>query len=117
MRLTSDATCELGETLTAGQYRQSSDGRFQLIYQADGNLVLYQNGSAIWNSGTYGTSAGRTVMQSDGNLVIFNASNTPVWASNTGGNASAYLAVQSDGNTVIYRSNGSAAWATNTCCR
>ncbi len=106
-----------GENLTAGQYRVSSDGRFQLIYQGDGNLVLYQNGAAIWNSGTNGTSAGRTAMQSDGNLVIYNASNVPVWASNTSGNAGAYLSVQSDGNTVLYRANGSAAWFTNTCCR
>ncbi|MEO8551423.1 MAG: hypothetical protein ABI678_15705 [Kofleriaceae bacterium] len=106
-----------GEALTADQARESSDGRFRFTYQGDGNLVLYQDGSAIWNSGTNGTSAGRTVMEADGNLVIYDASNTPIWASNTSGNPGAYLSVQSDGNTVIYRSNNSAAWSTNTCCR
>ena len=50
---------------------QSADGRFQLTYQSDGNLVLSQQGTQLWASNTGGTSPGKTIMQTDGNLVIY----------------------------------------------
>jgi hypothetical protein len=53
-------------------------------------------------------------MQTDGNLVVYDASGTAAWASNTAGNSGSWLNVQDDGNVVIYRTNGTAAWDTNT---
>jgi hypothetical protein len=107
-----------GQGLGAGQSVWSCDGRFQLSYQGDGNLVLYQGGSALWASGTNGHGGDRVIMQEDGNLVIYKSNGNPVWASGTAGTSNRYanLAVQNDGNVVIYRSGGGVAWASNTCC-
>jgi hypothetical protein len=52
-------------------------------------------------------------MQSDGNLVCYNASGQPYWASRTDGHPGARLAVQDDGNVVIYV-DGQPIWATGT---
>jgi hypothetical protein len=101
------------EILSVGDSRPSIDGRFLLVYQGDGNLVLYDDGAALWASNTNGTSPNFVVMQGDGNLVIYDANGTPVWASNTSGHPGAYLIVQRDGNVVVYQ-GGYAQWATNT---
>jgi Ricin-type beta-trefoil lectin domain-like len=104
-----------GEFLLPGQFRQSADGRFRLIYQGDGNLVLYQGSSPLWASWTFSTNPGMAVMQVDGNFVVYDSTG-PVFSAGTDGHPGAYLAVQSDGNTVIYSPFTSALWATNTCC-
>lgn len=105
-----------GQTLSTGQAIQSCDGRFSLAMQSDGNLVLYQQGSPLWHTATYGTDANRAVMQSDGNLVVYGPSGAK-WHSATYNNPGAFLAVQTDGNAVVYSSAGSPLWASNTCCR
>ncbi|MEK6630718.1 MAG: hypothetical protein AABY89_08285, partial [Acidobacteriota bacterium] len=90
------------ESLYPNESRTSIDGRFTLIYQGDGNLVLYYGSSALWASNTSGTTPGRAIMQGDGNLVVYDASGTAVWSSGTYGSPGAYFVVQSDGNLVIY---------------
>jgi len=102
------------QSLLSGQALTSSDGRFTFIYQYDGNIVLYQNGVALWASWTVGAGAGRVYMQGDGNLVLYNYYWSPVWASNTYNNPGAWLIVQNDGNVVIYSASGTPLWATNT---
>jgi hypothetical protein len=103
------------EVLNADESRTSPDGRFTLVQQGDGNLVLYNNqtGSPLWSSGTccwsYPTS---TRMQADGNLVV--TSWAPMWSSGTAGNSGAELVVQSDGNVVIYAEDGTPLWSTQT---
>jgi hypothetical protein len=99
-----------------GQSRQSADGRFRLVYQVDGNLVLYQGSNPLWASATYGTTPGFVAMQADGNFVVYDSTGA-VWASNTWGHPGAFLVVQDDGNTVIYSTGSSPLWAANTCCR
>jgi hypothetical protein len=93
----------------------SNNGRFQLIMQSDGNLVLYDNVAGrkpIWTSGTQGKPVNNCVMQSDGNLVIYGLPN-PIWDSGTQGHPNAFLRVQDDGNIVIYQP-GPSLWASNT---
>lgn len=105
-----------GKTLGVNQSVKSCDGRFTLVMQGDGNLVLYQGSKALWWTATNGRGAVLAAMQTDGNFVLYTAAGHPVWASGTYGRAGARLAVQNDGNTVIYL--GSAAiWHTHTCCR
>ncbi len=106
--------------LAANQYVISGDGRFKLIYQTDGNLVLYMNGSTpLWASNTGGTSPGRASFDSYGRLNLFNGAGNFVWTW-TPGTATAgpygFLAVQNDGNVVAYDANGAAVWSTGTCC-
>lgn len=105
-----------GQQLLPGQSRTSGDGRFTLVYQGDGNLVLYQKGvtSALWASNTGGTSAGKAVMQGDGNFVVYDQGGVARWASNTGGSAGAFVVVQGDGNVVLYTATGKALWTSNT---
>ena len=108
----------LGDGLDPGQHLYSNDLRFEFIYQTDGNLVLYQQGTPIWNTATI-TSPGHAIMQTDGNFVLYNSSGIPYWATNTWGNSGAYLIVQNDGNVVIYRNwqNLNPIWWSGTCCR
>lgn len=104
----------------------------------DGNFVLYNknnNDAAVWASGsnyaydnsglvyndvltngnslTSGNGHYGLVMQSDGNLVLYNLQTSPatwIWQSYTGGDGSnVHLCVQPDGNLVLYSSAG------NTC--
>ena len=111
---------ELGvnDRLWPGDMVNSSDGRLHLVYQGDGNLVLYfgagtSGWEALWATGTDGTSPGFVVMQGDGNLVIYNHSGSPVWDSSTF-SAGSWLAVQNDGNVVIYSASHEPQWSTDT---
>ena len=67
-----------GVTLGAGQFVLSPDGRFELVMQADGNLVVYAAGrtGALWASGTSGDRDASLAMQDDGNLVVYRPSST-----------------------------------------
>jgi len=104
-----------GASLGVNQSRTSCDGRFVFVMQGDGNLVLYQQGRAIWASNTAGSGGNVAAMQGDGNLVIYR-NGVAVWHTHTYGKPGAYLAVQNDGNTVIYQGS-TALWHTHTCCR
>jgi hypothetical protein len=110
----SDTIMNSGDFLLPGQSRQSGDGRFRLVYQVDGNLVLYQGSNPLWATATYGTTPGFVAMQTDGNFVVYDSTGRPVWASNTWGHPGAGLLIQDDGNTVIYSTGSSPLWATNT---
>ncbi|MEQ1876925.1 MAG: hypothetical protein ABL958_09790 [Bdellovibrionia bacterium] len=105
-------TLSTNGVLGSGQSISSSNGRFTLVYQGDGNLVVYDSTSGpIWASNTSG-SPGQLVMQGDGNLVIYAAGGNPIWATDTfAGNA--YLVIQDDGNAVLY-SGGTPLWSSMT---
>ncbi len=100
------------QSLTKGQRISSPDGRFNLVYQADGNVVLYSPAGALWSSNTYGATSDRLTMQSDGNLVLYNGY-IGVWSTGTPGRSNPYLTIQNDGNAVIYTSTG-VTWQAGT---
>lgn len=106
-----------GATLANGQSVTSCDGRFTLVIQGDGNLVLYQAGvGALWANFVFGS--GHTLsMQGDGNLVVYNNVGQAPWHTSTHGNNGSFLAVQNDGNVVVYTPAWQPLWASNTCCR
>src|SRR5581483_8730991 len=85
-----------GHALAPGESLRSCDGRFELIMQGDGNLVVYEGASALWASRTNGRGGRTAVMQGDGNLVVY-AAGGAVWASGTNGHGGASLAMQNDG--------------------
>ena len=98
-------TLQPSQFLLPGWTIWSADGRYKMTLQYDGNLVLYRagrGGVALWSSMTNGLPIEIAIMQSDGNLVLYDYSKTPRWASWTNGNPGAYLALQCDGNVVIY---------------
>lgn len=102
-----------GGALGENQGLTSCDGRFTLVQQGDGNLVLYMAGKgALWSSGTAGTKGRTMVMQDDGNLVVYTPDGKAVWNSGTWGHPGTWLAVQDDGNVVLYQYG--AIWSTGT---
>jgi hypothetical protein len=123
-----------GPGLAQGQEIDSPNGRFRALMQTDGNFVIYDQGSAIWATGTQGTGLApyRLAVQPDGNLVIYGSSANDVslpgfgvckansaciatWATGTGGGSAPYtLKMQDDGNLVLYDSTSSAVWASGT---
>lgn len=104
-----------GQQLFAGQSLKSSNGKVVLIYQTDGNLVLYDaQNNPLWANNKNGTLTNTVVMQSDGNLGHYDIRGASVWASNTNGNPDAYLLLQDDYNLVLYSKDNKPLWATNT---
>jgi len=102
-----------GETLRKREYLTSTNGRYRLVLQNDGNLVLYGPGNRpLWSSNTQGKTIEKCVMQGDGNLVLYFYGGQPAWASNTSGRPESYLVLQNDGNIVIYEPV--AVWSSNT---
>lgn len=102
------------EILYAGQSASSSDGRFHLTMQTDGNLVLHGPAGFTWASWTQGGSDRRMVMQTDGNLVVYNSADQGLWHTGTYGNPGARLWLQNDGNLVIRSATSAVLWATGT---
>ncbi|MCB0518277.1 MAG: hypothetical protein H6577_20700 [Lewinellaceae bacterium] len=56
---------------------------------------------------------GYLIMQTDGNLVFYNAANQPKWASGTNGKAATHAIMQTDGNLCIYN-NSTYVWDAKT---
>ena len=104
-----------GDRLLPGQAIASPDARFRLIYQTDGNLVLYEDrtGIALWATSTDGRPLGTVVMQRDGNLVVYDEDMNVLWASGSNGNPDTSLRIQSDGNLVIHDKDRK-IWETRT---
>ncbi len=93
---------------------QSPNGNYKLIYQGDGNLVLYNKANApIWATMTNGKVSTKLSFQVDGNIVMFNGS-AVVWAPNCHDKGGAKLVLQDDGNLVVYTNNNAPIWATMT---
>lgn len=109
----------------------SPNGKYVLVMQKDGNLVLYDSKCGIapkcslWNSGSY-REQGQYFMaiQPDGNLVIYMGKppvgeERHIWNTKTFGALGNYfLAIQDDANIVIYRgtpgNNRGAIWSSKT---
>lgn len=79
----------------------SPNGRYALVMQGDGNLVLYRDpgGVPLWSSGSDDAGA-RLVMQGDGNAVIY-LGTTPCWASDTCGHDGGSLVLRDDGALLV----------------
>ncbi|HTU84918.1 MAG TPA: hypothetical protein VMF57_05050 [Solirubrobacteraceae bacterium] len=103
----------------------------QLTIQNDGNVVIYSP-RAIWATHTVQTMMQpgdvlrpgwsiyspseqlQLIMQSDGNLVLYDGAGKPLWASGTDHHPGAWATMQTDGNLVVYPPSGHALWASKT---
>ncbi len=108
------------EVLEPGEALRSANGKFELCYQTDGNLVLYRRSDAkvLWATNRTG-KPGQLRMQDDGNLVIYGPMNEVVWAANQDGGSwgsgrGGSLWVQNDGNLVTYARDDTVLWSTGT---
>lgn len=121
-------TLRAGQYLIPGQCIQSENDAYRLIYQADGNLVLYQtsDGKALW--ATLPTDAQTCpawrfyVQGDDGNIVVYQSEGNPVWSSNVYGQqyAGSNLVLSETGNFEVHKDDqtiwravpGSGIWPT-----
>ncbi|HMR18508.1 MAG TPA: AbfB domain-containing protein [Sphingobacterium sp.] len=122
-------TLKAGEILKAGDRLVSANGQYILRMQEDdGNLCIYRfengkQGAFVWGSMKHGFKGAKLTMQSDGNLVVTDGSNTPKWASDThphfdarfnnSSNKPVKLVLENDGSLKLYTASGSVVW-TNT---
>jgi Phosphotransferase enzyme family len=93
------------QTLIPGQEIRSKNGKYRLVYQADGNLVVYddsQDKRPVWHSATHGRPAGRFVMQADGNAVIYPSTGPGIWHTGTHGRGNAWLSLEENGVLAIH---------------
>ncbi|MCE4265133.1 LysM peptidoglycan-binding domain-containing protein [Rhodococcus globerulus] len=106
------STLQSGQSLAIGQELKSDNGSYALTLQEDGNLVLSEDGRAVWAAGTNGSGANRADVQADGNFVLYKDGDA-VWASQTSGNEGVSLSVQNDRNVVL-SAGDRILWSTDT---
>ena len=112
-----DAAWQLcpGEYLQADQFIESESGDYDFglgcLNEYTCWVMVRENGDAIWFDDA-GDGA-LIIMQSDGNLVVYDDSYNPEWATNTDGNSGAWFQIQNDGNAVVYNYYHYPLW---DCC-
>ncbi|MDT6919682.1 hypothetical protein [Pseudomonas atacamensis] len=115
------------QTMSAGQFLQSENGRFRLMLQSDGNLVLKDGEGVIWIADAnqpYSATLHPKKMREPLQFVISNSgflydpSRRRLWiaeSTHTGDKSlwyHTYMTVQDDGNLVIYdQRTGDLRWA------
>jgi len=81
----------------------STETGYSLVFQKDGNLVLYKiNNSSqevIWATGTNG-QAEKFTASKDGSFALLNSQDKQIWSTKTSGRNR--LVIQEDGNLVVY---------------
>ncbi|MFJ1709815.1 hypothetical protein [Kitasatospora sp. NPDC088346] len=87
-----------------------------LVFQGDGNLVLYSNndGRALWASGSYGQGVNHVDWSASGYIKLQHDNDTICTIGKLNSAPGGRAVVQSDGNFVFYRADGSAAWSSGT---
>ena len=87
--------------------------RSKLIMQTDGNLVLYDAAGTAHWASQTQGTGNTATFQADGNLVVYDAQHQALWSSNTQGATGATLKVLEDGNMVI-ATDTAVVWQTDT---
>lgn len=100
---------DVGGTLGYGDRLVSNSKEWTLLFEGNGNLVLYNNGTPYWQTDTTNNSSGtgsiNAHLEGDGNLVVGREGGGPhLWksGSNGFGAKSPYILVQDDGNVCLY---------------
>ena len=114
---------QTNQELPSGEGLKAANYHYYANMQDDGNFVLlasshFHSKNAIWASKSHGKGKGpyRLVMQSDGNLVIYDSNNKATWATGTDkkGAPGHKLIMQDDGNLVIYDGHNKPTWSSET---
>jgi hypothetical protein len=90
-----------GAGLVGGQTAFSYDHRYDLELGFDGNLVLFEGATVIWQSFTPTHPGALALMQDDGNFVLYDKNGVAYFSTGTWGNPGSLLDVQ-DGSFAIF---------------
>ncbi|GGV58214.1 hypothetical protein GCM10010277_60640 [Streptomyces longisporoflavus] len=85
--------------------------RIRMVMQTDGNLVVYNEKGKPLWASMTFGENHRAIFQPDGNLVIHNGADRPIWASKSHGHEGAQLILRADAKVVIVH-NGRVIWST-----
>jgi hypothetical protein len=90
---------------SADTVRPSPNGKYNLIFQADGNLVLYAADAtkkALWSSGTWGNPLAVLIVQPDGTINIYRDSSKAIsiWTNGLSNAPSATQSLGTNGRTT-----------------
>ena len=104
---------EIMDVLFSGESIISPNGKYRLRFQGDGNLVLSDREKVYWSSKTEKQGATKLILQSDGNLVIYNENNRPLWSSQTR-NSLADRLVLTDSGELKLKAGDETVWSRNS---
>ena len=115
------------QMMSPGQYLISLNGRFRLLLQADGNLIITDNGAVVWiadGSQTYSRTLHPKKMREplmfviSNNGFLYDPSRRRLWIAESTHSSDKSLwyntcmVIQDDGNLVIYdQRTGNLCWA------
>ncbi|MEL5858859.1 hypothetical protein, partial [Aeromonas veronii] len=92
-----------GQSLAVGMRVTSSNGKYAITMQDDGNLVLTRGTIPVWGSQTSGQGANQATLGPDGILRLTAPNGQLVWQTRGAGSPGNYFfEMQDDGNAVIY---------------
>jgi hypothetical protein len=75
--------------------------RMRLTLRTNGDLVLSdEHDKAVWSTGTHAAGT-HVVFQADGNFVLYSSTNETLWSSRTDGHDGAVLVLRADGDLAI----------------
>jgi hypothetical protein len=111
--------------MRTGDMLISSNEKYKVVMQNDGNLASYTtNDKYLWDAVTGGNSGAKITLQSDGNLVIYSATGNALWSSQTHphfdpffrntNNKPVKLVMENDGQIALYNSANKVVWTNKT---
>jgi len=104
---------DTGQMLRPGQRLVSANGMYTVLMQLDGNLVEHTAGRPLWSTSTNGHPGDWAIIQSDGNLVVYNSRNRALWSSGTSGHPGRITLVLGDDGDLVVNGPSGRLWADN----
>jgi hypothetical protein len=109
-------TLHANDALQVGECLLSANASYKATYYKTGYLVVEDSSGTIawYTRGSNVGSPGRTIMQGDGNLVIYNSDGKPTFSSTTDGYGGARLVLENSGQLTIYAAGGAVLWTSQS---
>jgi len=110
------APAKTNSTLSANKVMRTNDmlvsnnGKYRMIVQSDGNVVVYLGKKPVYSTGTFGHGKTHLLLGPKGNLVIRNAKGKDIWASKTKGKGVSKLVLSDKGTLILYTPKNRVIW-------
>ncbi len=109
----------VGEGMIHDQPLFSCNGKNELYFQGDANMILYNNNTEVWSTMTEGHNPGVATLLADGNFVVTDAAGKILFSTGTAGGAMGgqALVVGDDGSLNLYSTataTGTPIWSSRT---